>query len=436
MPTTILDDSGAPVEIAPGRGDLNKSSVYWGPEGLVFPTTLQLVGNKTVSYAKLFQTQPWVAAAVMRMLTWSVRVPLKVYKRTGEDSRERLWPGDHPLADSLRLPWERGYLAALVQAFLGPLLVHGNSMVEVEEGARGRLLFTPHDWRFLEPIWVGRDNIGGWKVNIDLASERREVSGDNVVHTAWWSPTGQIGTSPLQQLGTTIAIEDAAQRWQKAMFVNGGRPASAVMASEAFLGIDATERREIMANLRTDLNYIYGQPENAGKPALLPPGLDWKGIGHNSQEAELIETRKVARDEVIAVYQIPPPMMGILDKATLSNIEVQREMIYTDCMGPPLVLVEQTINSHLVWGLLREDDLYVEFDFAAVLRGDRLKEIEALREAIATAVMTPNEGRTKINLPRSDDPAMDQFYLPRNNLWPIGTEQSAITSTTGGSGSE
>ena len=116
-----------------------------------------------------------------------------------------------------------------------------------------------------------------------------------------------------------------------------------------------------------------------GKPALLPPGLDWKPIGHTAVEAELIDQRRITREEVAAVYQIPPPMMGILDNATYSNIETQKEMAYSDALGPPLVLIEQTLTAALARDLYGEDDVYVEFDFGPVLRGDRLKEIQAFR---------------------------------------------------------
>jgi hypothetical protein len=69
--------------------------------------------------------------------------------------------------------------------------------------------------------------------------------------------------------------------------------------------------------------------------------------------------------------------------------------------------------------------VYVEFDFAAILRGDRLKEVESLREAIATALLTPNEARAIDNRPKSDLPGMDEFYLPRNNLWPLSVPYPA-----------
>ena len=380
-----------------------------------------MLDNKVISYAKMFQTQPWVAAAVMRMLTWSIRVPLKTYRRTGDDSRVRLRPDDHTVARAIGEPWDRANMAQLVMNLFGPLLVHGQSLTEVLDGAGGRLQFAPKDIRFTQPIRPWRDSLEGFKVDIDSAEFAREVSIDDLLHVAWWSPLGPLGCSPLMQLGITLQIEDGAQKYQKGIFKNGARPASAITITEEFLGLDKDERLEIMRNLRADITDLYTGPLNAGRPALLPAGLDWKSIGNTAVEAALIDQRKVAREEIAAVYQIPPPMMGILDKATFSNIETQREMTYTDCLGPPLILIEQAINSQVIRSLLREDDVYVEFDFAGVLRGDRLKEIEALREAIGNAMMTPNETRGVLNMERSDDPAMDQFYYPANNLAPIGS---------------
>jgi hypothetical protein len=131
MPLLYDMDSG-PVEIARGRGDLRYSSTIV-PYGGDQRRTISTVGG-TVSYAQVFATQPWIAAAVMRMLTMAIRVPLKVYKRTGDDSRERLTPEQHPLAAAVVAPWEGGSQAELIQALLGPLLVHGNGVTEVRQG--------------------------------------------------------------------------------------------------------------------------------------------------------------------------------------------------------------------------------------------------------------------------------------------------------------
>jgi HK97 family phage portal protein len=409
------------VEIAPGRGNLNFTS--WGT---IYdqPTALRTVGGRAVSFARIFQSQPWVAAAVMRMLTWAIRVPLRVYRMDSEDpnAAKLLGPNDHPLAAAIQQPWDRGNMAQLIMSLLGPVLVNGNSVTMFDQGASNAIQFMPKDWRFSQPIMPWRDVIEGFTFDNDLPAIKQSVSIDKVLHIAWWSPIGPIGTSPLQQLGVTINIEDAAQRYQIASFANGARPPSAITASEQFLGIERSEREQIMKNLRHDVTSVYGGPDRAGLPALLPPGLDWKPVGQTTIEAALIQQREFTREEIAAVYLIMPMMLGQQSEMNYSNLQAAREMTYTDALGPPLILIEQAINSQLVWAQMREPDIFVRFDFSAVLRGDRAAEIEAMRNAVSTGLFTPNEARSELDRPKSDIPEMDDFYLPLiNNLAAVGT---------------
>lgn len=428
-----------PVEVAPGRGDLNRINVpVLEAGGLAGPfltpgaRTLYLVDGRPVSYSRVFAEQPWVAAAVMRILTWAVRVPLKVYRRTGDDSRERLRAEDHPLAAAIEQPWEGGFQAQLIMALLGPMLVHGNSVTEVDEGRSGKIEFRTLPWDYLTPIQSSRDTIDGWTVAADYSftggQREREVSADTAIHACWWSPLGPMGVSPLRQLGTTISIEDAAQRWAQSTFRNGARPPSAIQASTEFLGLDKETRDILLEQLREDVTALYAGPDNQGRPALLPPGLEWNPIGHTAVEAELIQQRYVDREETCAVYQIPPPMLGDLRRATFANITELRQVAYTDGLGPPLVLLEQIITARILRFLLRETDTYVEFDFSGVLRGDPLKEINALRAAVGMGLMTPNEGRSARNLPRSDEPRADELWMPWNNLQPMNTDPAATAN--------
>jgi hypothetical protein len=185
--------SVVPVEIAPGRGDLRVMSGFYP----AFPTALSLVGHKTVSFARLYMSQPWVAAAVDWMVRKAVRVPFHIYRRNGDDpaDRTRLHPGEHPLADAVAAPWNRGSTMDLVQAMLAPLLVHGNSTTVVENGAGGKVEFVPKDFRFCRPIMPFRDSIAGFTFDYDQPSFMDEVPIDRVLHCKWWSPTGPIGAT-------------------------------------------------------------------------------------------------------------------------------------------------------------------------------------------------------------------------------------------------
>lgn len=409
--TTLYDMDRGPVQIGPGRGDLRYSSI---PANGSLADTMA----RRVSYALLFADQPMISAAVMWHLAESVRVPLKVYRRTGDDSRERLRSGEHPLATAIARPWPRASAAQFGMALLGPLLVHGNSLCGIDSGAGNSIQFRPADYRFAQPIQIQRDTIAGWTLDQDNPATERTVGADTVLHVASWSPFGPLGVSPLRQLGTTVDIERAAQTHQISLLRNQARPPSAITVDKDFLGLEVGQRTALMDQLRSDVASLYSGPNNAGRPALLPPGLDWKIVGHSAVEAQLIEQRVVAREEVGAVYRIASGCFGLgMDKKG-QPLADQRQMSYVDGLAPPLILIEQMLNA-LVNSLLGEYDIYSEFDFSGLLRGDKLQEIEALRTAIASALMSPNEGRAVLNLPKSADDSADELFLPRNNLWPL-----------------
>ena len=102
-------------------------------------------------------------------------------------------------------------------------------------------------------------------------------------------------------------------------------------------------------------------------------------------------------------------------------------MLYGMVLGPWLTLIEETLKAQLIdtFAPWADERLYVAFDLTEVLKGDTLSEIQAVREAIGTGVMTPNEARRRLNLSRYDDDAADELYLPANNLQALGDTPDA-----------
>lgn len=420
--TTIIDPDNEPVEIEDGSGDLRYGSEAFTVESAFY-------NGRPVSYAKIYAEQPWVAIAVNRLLTWAVRVPLKVYRRLDDEGdKQRLRPGDHKLAAAFENPWPRGSQADLKMSFLGPVCVHGNSIIDIDEGARGEIRFDPLDWRHSMPNRLDQSDsnseILGWELYTPTGG-RKSYSAESVMHLRWWSPLGNLGISPLQQLRPTILSESAAMEWAINNLIQGWRPNGVVEFAEETLKLDPDKLHTLYETSIRDLRSEYGGRKNSGKIPVMPPGLKWSDAEQTTAvEAELIEQRKVNRNEVSAIYQIPPPTIGQLERATFSNIVELRQMAYTDGLAPPLILIEQLINAQVVRELLREDDVFVEFDLGVILRGDRLKEIKALREGVGMALYTPNEARGALNMPRSDEPGADSLYLPTNNLAPLSGGES------------
>jgi HK97 family phage portal protein len=375
-----------------------------------------LVGGRTVSYADLVGSQLWVGACVGRLLTWSNLVPLKTYRRTGPDGeRERV--RDHPLARAIESPWPGAGGVQLVEHLLGPKLVHGNTLARVQSGAGDALRFDIKDWRRMRPVRdKATEAIIGW-LERDSQSEDHGVPLDETLHIRSWSPLGQLGISPLRQLGVTIQLEDAAQRWARSTLQRSFRPSGVVEIAPEYLKLDDPAQQALYDATAARLRGLYGGADQAGLPPIFPPGISWKDAAPSTAvEVRLLEQRRVNREEAAAIYFIPAPMVGILDKATYSNITTLRQVAYTDGLAPPLVAIESFVNARVCRELLGDPEVFVEFDFAGVLRGDKLREIQAIREAITAGVLTPNEGRDVINRPRSEVRAADDLFINANNL--------------------
>lgn len=390
---------------------------------------LPMIGGRMVSFGDIYRSQPNVAAAVNKRYRPILRLPLRVLELDSQNNRRDVWKG--PLFDLVQSPWSRGSQAALKIAMFAPTLVHGNSAVGLKREAQGAppSSFRPLDWRYMSPT-ILRGEVSEWRYSGTGREEVYEPA--DVLWLKWWGPDG-FGISPLEQLGVTLRIEQAAQRSQEANFLHGGRPPSAIEVGEKFLGLEPEERTKAMENLRSDITTLYTSPENAGRPALLPPDVHWNPVGHTAVEAALIDQRKLSRSECDAVYDIPPPLVGDLEHATYSNITEQSSWLYTNVLGPDLVLTEQEIRAQVLDPEPMFGGQWLEFDFSAVLRGKKLEEIETIREAIGTAVMTPNEGRHEQGRPTEGDvndpnnPA-NKLYLPMNNLSPLGATPAAVAA--------
>jgi HK97 family phage portal protein len=340
-------------------------------------------------------------------------LPLRLYREVTDDGE--IEPVHrHPVLDLVKAPWVRGSAAQLKQKLAHPALIHGNSLLgKVRDEANGAPVgFVPLDWRFLIPWTLDDGEVFFWEST--QPNRQQFWAPEEVVHFAFEAGNGDLGVSPLKQLGTTLRTETNAQAYQSGSFEKGARPSGALVTPP-----DKVLSREEKALLRTEIRNM-----DPGGFFLLSGGMDWKAFSHTAVEAELIDQRRLNREEVAAVYDVDPPLIGILDHATYSNVAEMHNRFYRATLRPWLTLITDTLNAQLIqpepaW---RDDRVFLAFDLSDVLRSDTPEEISAVGTAIGTGVMTPNEGRNRLRMRRSDNPAADELYMPSNNLTVMGKE--------------
>jgi len=245
---------------------------------------------------------------------------------------------------------------------------------------------------------------------IDGNSGVRVVPADQMVYFRGYGLDKDSGISPLEALRRTLREEFAATEMREQVMRNGARMSGYLERPK-----DAPEWSEVARErFRTAWQAQYaGSGPGAGGTPILEDGMTFKPVSQTAKDLQYIEARKLTREEVAAAYFVPPPMLGILDHATFSNITEQHKMLYQDTLGPWLSMISEEIALQLLPDFEPDSDrFYVEFNLREKLTGSFEERAEAISKAVGGPVMTVNEARALDNRPPVD--GGDDLIRPLN----------------------
>ena len=378
---------------------LERSRTYQGSRSL-FHEALTL----NMAYSNVYTSQPWIYAAVNKLSRGVARLPLKQYERLADDRRRRLDPA-HDLRILIEQPWPRGSRFKLVEATVGNLCIYGNAAWWKYRPRAGQapVELWPLDWRYMS--FKSRRERARRPLRVPGPRRTAEVPPRRHRPLSVVVAVGPGGTSPLEPLRETLALETAGRRYAVSSFAHGARPSGALKLTKT---LDKTAKEE----LREEIQALNAGPDNAFRIALLDGGMEWQAFSHNAQEAETIAHRKLNREEACAVYDIPPPVLHILDRATFSNVSEQNKALYRETMGPWTVMLEETVEAQLIRGELAWLGTYPEFDLNEVLKADLIQRAAAYKSMEST--ISVNERRAAENLPPIGD--VDDDSNPANGV--------------------
>lgn len=296
------------------------------------------------------------------------------------------------------------YMDALTfrQVLQGHVLTWGNGYAEIERDGAGRPLnLWPLAPDLVEPAMKGnrltyevKNRKGGSGVVLDPA---------DVLHIKAYSSNGYQGLSPIRQHREAIGLGRAAEEFGAAFFGNGASPGGVLQHPEAL-------NEKARDNLRASWERMHKGLDNAHRIAILEEGMTWQQIGIPPDDAQFLETRKFQVTEVARIYQIPPHMLGDLERATFSNIEHQSIDFVRHTLMPWLRRWELECNRKLFgpWST----NFFGEFLVEGLLRGDSRARGQFYRELWNLGVLSANEIREKENL--NPIAGGDRYWVPVN----------------------
>ena len=352
--------------------------------------------------------------ACVRVLRESISIlPLHIFKET-PSGKERA--KDLPLAKLLsRTPNRYQTPFEFFEFMVESLLLRGNSYVQVLRSRAGEILelIPLHPDRVTPNL--SSAGVATYKVSMPNG-ESQVFTGDQIWHIRNASNDGFIGRSVISERVESLGHSQVTGDFVRAAFENGGRPDLVLKYPEVL--DEETQKR-----IRESWDAHYKGPKNAGKTAVLESGLDIKEIAVSNEDKQLIETRKINAVEICGLFRVPPHMIGLLDRATFSNIEHQSIEFVTFTLSPWLSRIEQSANRYL-FQKEESSSYYTEFLVEKLLRGDTLSRYSAYRTALEIGLMSPDEMRAKENMNPLPNGIGAGHYVPLN-LQRLGEEKPA-----------
>lgn len=339
------------------------------------------------------------------------KLPLILYRRVGEDGKERA--KNHPLYRVLRYQPNASQPAFNWREMLqGHLGARGNAFSEIRYGRMGevaQLIPLRPDRMTVELLASGRKRFiyrpeGGGEV---------KYSQDELFHVPGFSTDGIIGLSPIGLAREAIGLGMAYEEYSARFFQNNASPAGALVTEQKLTNEKRKENTKAW-------NERHQGIRNAGSTAVLDAGLKWESIGISGKDAQFIEQRQFQVEDIARFYRMPLHKIGHLLRSTNNNIEHQALEYVTDTLMAWTVRWESAIEGQLL-SEDEQEEYFVEFLVDALLRGDTLSRYQAHSLAIASGWRTRNEVRVKEN--ENPLPGLDEPLEPLNMTNPGGDPQ-------------
>jgi len=354
----------------------------------------------TATFEAMFRSQPMLHAAVMKLVYGIARTPLKSYTMGADDARER--DRSSELALLLRKPYPGGSPFKLKAQIALDLHVHGHALcAKVRRRGPGSTVseLWPIPWRHVRTVEDDHGNILGYIIR--AGGQSVAVGPDDVVH--YELPGG----SPIESLARTLALEDAAMTYQAGNMQNGLSPRAAFVTEQRLAD-------GVIPRLKAEIGDFYSGVDNAGKAMILDMGLTPKEVGTSPVDMELVNQRKLSREEVLVAYDLSPSLVG-LEHSTFASMAEQRRGWF-DAISTKLVLVEETTQAELIDPEMAWDGLFNEFDTGEWLRSDPESQARTAMLEQQSSTTTINERRKWRNLPPIDEAIADTVLIPANML--------------------
>jgi HK97 family phage portal protein len=265
------------------------------------------------------------------------------------------------------------------------LLIDGNAFVRLFKDNSGNIV----NMVVLNPlnVQVSRNALGQ-KFYTSTVEGNKVLSGDEMLHISGSiiMPGEFRGKSPIdtlkENIGLAISLESFAAR-----FFGQGTLTQGVIEYPGALTAEQAE------NLARSFDRQHKGFRKAHKTGILSGGAVFKPTTIANDQAQMLDSRRLAVEDVARAYRVPTDMIGLNNGGQSYNSIEQKQIAFvTHTLRPWLAKLEDAFSTLLI------DGAYLAFSTDDLLRGDYATRIEGYSKLLQNGVLSTNEVRRKENM--------------------------------------
>jgi len=288
------------------------------------------------------------------------------------------------------------------QQLMVSLLLDGNAFVRVFRDGQGIIGLT-----VLDPT----------KVQIEMANANRQVtfyySGekvksliprDEMIHITEMKLPGHLrGVSRIDQIKESLGLAAALQEFAARFFGQGS-------TTSGLIEFPGQLNQEQAKSLVDAYELAHRGLKKSHRPGVLSGGAKFQKTGVDPNEAQMLESREFAVEEIARVFRVPLHMLQVAKPGAMSYASVESNAIQfvTYTIRPYLDKIESAFTR------LLPADAFLRFNVDGLLRGDIQTRYAAYSTGLQSGFLSINDVRRLEDLRPAD--GGDNYRVPLANI--------------------
>jgi HK97 family phage portal protein len=306
--------------------------------------------------------------------------------------------------------------AAFFSQVITSLLLDGSAFIRVYQNPRGEIV----NLVVLNPLQVEIKRNGLGRLLFDVQGEDQALNSDQIIYIPDVLRPGQIrGVSRVKELKNNFGLALALENWASQYFGNGTNVSGVI----EFPGNLTQEQAD---NLRNSFETRHGGGwRRNGRTGILSGGAQFKSTLVDPQTSTLIESRRMAVEDICRAFTIPPNLLGLPGSNSYASVEQNNLAWVTHGLRPIVTKIEAAL-SPLLSKYKGGKTAFLRFNLNGLLRADITARMSAYSTGLQSGFLTINDVRALEDLIPIADSAANTVRVPLAN---VNIDQSDISAT-------